>query len=63
MLTVAPIPGNYDAVVATAKFKNLQETIDAAPINATKPYVILIKLGRYRWQPTLIPKKKPSSTS
>ncbi len=55
------IPATYDAVVSPAKdaqFKTLQAAIDAAPDNAEKPYVILIKPGRYRWQQTLIPKSK-----
>ncbi|WP_138223250.1 pectinesterase family protein [Nibricoccus aquaticus] len=56
-----PIPATYDAVVSPAKdaqFKTLQAAIDASPDNAEKPYVILIKPGRYRWQQTLIPKSK-----
>ncbi|MEY4488992.1 MAG: hypothetical protein RIQ79_1500 [Verrucomicrobiota bacterium] len=56
-----PVPSGYDAVVSTAKdaqFKTLQAAIDAAPDNATKPYVILLKPGRYRWQQTMIPKSK-----
>jgi pectinesterase len=55
------VPPTSDAVVSPAKdskFKTLQEAIDAAPDNADKPYVILIKPGRYRWQQTLIPKSK-----
>ena len=56
-----PLPAGVYAVVSTdknARFKTLQEAIDAAPDEATKPYVILIKAGRYRWQQTLIPKTK-----
>lgn len=55
-------PSRPDAVVSTdkdARFKTIQEAIDAAPDNATRPHVILIKPGRYRWQQTLIPKSKP----
>jgi pectinesterase len=61
-LAVLPVPASPDATVSTAKnaqFKTLQDAINAAPENATKPYVILIKPGKYRWQPTLIPKNKP----
>jgi pectinesterase len=60
-LPVLPVPATYDAIVSTAKdakFKTVQEAVDAAPDDATKPYVILIKSGRYRWQQTLIPKSK-----
>lgn len=60
-LPVAPIPVACDAVVSTAKdakFKTVQDAIDAAPDDATKPYVILLKPGRYRWQQTFIPKSK-----
>ena len=60
-LPALPAPAAYDAVVSPAKdakFKTVQEAVDAAPDNATKPYVILIKPGRYRWQQTLIPKSK-----
>ncbi len=52
----------YDAVVSlekTSRFKTLQDAVDAAPENATKPNVIFIKAGRYRWQQTIIPKTKP----
>lgn len=58
---VRTVPASYDAVVSTdrdAKFKTVQEAVDAAPDNATKPYVILVKPGRYRWEQTLIPKSK-----
>lgn len=50
-----------DAVVSTAKdakFKTIQAAVDAAPDHAEKPYVILVKPGRYRWQQTFIPKTK-----
>lgn len=60
-LPALPVPAACDAVVSTAKdakFKTVQEAVDAAPDDATKPYVILIKPGRYRWQQTLIPKSK-----
>ncbi len=60
-LPALPVPGTADAVVSTAKdarFKTVQEAVDAAPDNATKPYVILVKPGRYRWQQTFIPKSK-----
>ena len=60
-ITALPLPANIDAVITTgkdSKFKTLQEAVDAAPDNATKPYVILLKPGRYRWQQTLIPKSK-----
>lgn len=60
-LPSAPIPTTFDAVVSPtkdARFTTLQAAIDAAPDNATKPYVILIKPGRYRWQQTLIPATK-----
>ncbi len=60
-LPALPIPATYDAVVSPEKgatFNTLQAAIDAAPDHATKPYVILIKPGRYRWQQTLIPKSK-----
>lgn len=60
-LSAAPIPVTYNAVVSTEKdalFKTIQDAIDAAPDNATKPYVILLKPGRYRWQQTFIPATK-----
>lgn len=60
-LPALPIPGLPDAVVSTAKdatFKTIQEAIDAAPDHATRPYVILVKSGRYRWQQTFIPASK-----
>ena len=60
-LPALPVPGAPDAIVSTAKdakFKTIQEAIDAAPDNATKPYVILIKPGRYRWRQTFIPATK-----
>ena len=60
-LPAMPVPKDVDAVVSTdksAQFKSVQEAVDAAPDNATKPYVILVKPGRYRWQQTLIPKSK-----
>lgn len=56
-----PADGTYDAVVSTeksAKFKTIQEAVDAAPDHAAAPYVILVKPGRYRWQQTFIPKSK-----
>ena len=52
-----PVPAGFDAVVSTeknARFKTLQEAVDAAPDDAAKPYVILVKAGRYRWQQTLV---------
>lgn len=58
---VDSVPAGCDAVVSTAKdarFKTVQEAVDAAPESASKPYVILIKPGRYRWQQTLIPRSK-----
>lgn len=61
-LPALPVPAAYDAVVSTAKdakFKTVQEAVDAAPEGATKPYVILIKPGRYRWLQALVPKNKP----
>ena len=60
-LAALPVPATFDAVVSPAKdaqFKTVQEAIDAAPDNATKPYVILVKAGRYRWQQTIIPRAK-----
>ncbi|MEK7949823.1 pectinesterase family protein [Luteolibacter soli] len=60
-LSALPLPADIDAVISTgkdSKFKTLQEAVDAAPDHATKPYVILLKPGRYRWQQTLIPKSK-----
>lgn len=61
-LTPAPLPASYDAIVEPpprdARTNPLQAAIDAAPDNATKPYVILVKPGRYRWQPTLVPATK-----
>ena len=60
-LSALPVPKTYDAAVSTdrnAQFKTLQDAIDAAPDNATQPYVIIIKPGRYRWQQTFIPKTK-----
>jgi pectinesterase len=60
-LPALPVPATYHAIVSPAKdaqFKTLQAAIDAAPDNSEKPYVILIKPGRYRWQQTLIPKSK-----
>lgn len=60
-LTPAPLPAAYDAVVSPspdARANPLQAAIDAAPDNATKPYVILVKPGRYRWQQVLVPPTK-----
>ena len=60
-LPALPVPTTADAVVSPAKdakFKTVQEAVDAAPDDATKPYVILVKPGRYRWQQTFIPKSK-----
>ncbi len=60
-LATAPLPANFDAVVEPsrdARANPLQAAIDAAPDHATKPYVIYVKPGRYRWQPTLIPATK-----
>lgn len=51
----------YDAVVAfdgSGTHTTVQGAIAAAPTNATKPFVILIKPGVYRGQ-ILIPKDKP----
>lgn len=60
-LPVAPLPARIDAVVEPARdarVNPLQVAIDAAPDNATQPYVILLKPGRYRWQKTTIPPTK-----
>lgn len=57
-----PVGEKFDAIVSTdrdARFKTLQEAVDAAPEHATKPYVILVKPGLYRWEQTMIPKSKP----
>lgn len=62
LATAALPPMAVDAVVSTgrdAQFTTLQQAIDAAPEHATKPHVILIKPGRYRWEQTLIPASKP----
>ena len=48
----------YDAVVSQeqgARFRTLQEAVNAAPSDSDRPFVIFIKSGRYRWQQTLIP--------
>ena len=61
ILPAAPLPPAFDAVVSPAKDARtnpLQAAINAAPDNATQPYVILVKPGRYRWNPTLIPATK-----
>ena len=60
-LAPAPLPSAYDAVVEPsrdARANPLQAAIDAAPDHATKPYVILVKPGRYRWQQVLVPPAK-----
>lgn len=60
-LAPAPLPPAYDAVVEPsrdARANPLQAAIDAAPDHASKPYVILVKPGRYRWQPVLVPESK-----
>ncbi len=60
-LPALPVPAAADAIVSTAKdakYKTIQEAVDAAPDNANKPFIILVKPGRYRWQQTLIPKTK-----
>ncbi len=60
-LAALPAPAAPDAVVSTekeARFKTIQEAVDAAPDDSAKPYVILVKPGRHRWQQTLIPKTK-----
>ena len=60
-LAPAPLPAGFDAVVSPptdARANPLQAAIDAAPDNATKPYVILVKPGRYRWQQVLVPPTK-----
>lgn len=59
----APDPTGYDVVVSptdkNAKFATIEQAIEAAPENAKKPYVILIKPGHYRWHQALVPKNKP----
>lgn len=60
-LVRAGIPAGFDAVVSPekgAQFPTVQAAVDAAPEDGTRPYRILVKPGRYRWQQTLIPKTK-----
>lgn len=51
----------YNLIVATdgsGDYTSMQEAIDAAPVNATEPYLIFVKNGRYKGHVD-IPKDKP----
>jgi len=59
--TATPTTDLVVAADGSGQFKTVQEAIDAAPTNSTRPFVICIKPGTYR-QHLFIPADKPYVT-